>query len=110
MKYLDIVAGVLVTNYVDNNGLALMMVDLEEEEIYGDITVNVGSVPEYSAYLDTNNMPEIEEFITENEIGFFTGLVKQSGFCTYPLYSFFPSKLKELCPEGTKEYESLLNE
>ena len=64
-----------------------------------------GKVPHYCGYLDVNNMPGIEKFVTDNGIGEFTGLTKRSGFCEFPLYMFDPDKLKELCPDGMKAYE-----
>ena len=50
-----------------------------------------------------------EKFITENDIGEFTGLTKRSGFCEYPLYLFNVDKLRELCPEGMQMYENTIN-
>ena len=84
------------------------MVSHEEgnTEPYGDLTITLdGKVPDYCAYVDLNNMPELEKFIEENHMGEFSGLVKQSGFSQYPLYMFDAEKLRELCPEGMKMYE-----
>lgn len=75
-------------------------------EPYADVTVNLeGKVPDYCGYLNTNNLPELEEFVAKNGIGEYTGLKKQSGFCEYPLYFFQAEKLRELCPEGMLFYE-----
>ena len=41
------------------------------------------------AYVDTNNMPNAEDFINENKLGEFAGEYKNSGFCWYPLYKFY---------------------
>ena len=41
------------------------------------------------------SMPDIEKFITENDIGEFTGFTQRSGFCEYPLYLFNVDKLRD---------------
>ena len=70
------------------------------------MTVNLGdTTPNYCAYVDTNNLPDAETFIADNELGTFTGFVKRSGYCEYPLYMFNPDKLRELCPDGLAMYE-----
>ena len=51
-------------------------------------------------------MPDVEKFITENDIGEFTGFTQRSGFCEYPLYLFNVDKLRELCPDGMDMYEA----
>ena len=53
-----------------------------------------------------NDMPDIEKFITDNDIGEFTGFTQRSGFCEYPLYLFNVDKLRELCPDGMDKYEA----
>ena len=59
------------------------------EEPFGNVTVNFpGATPNYCGYLNVNNMPDIEKFITDNDIGEFTGFTQRSGFCEYPLYLF----------------------
>ena len=104
---------VIEINMYVNNGC--MYIGLQEQvedyfEPYGDLTVNLeGKVPDYCGYVDVNNMPQIEKFIVDNDIGEFTGLSKKSGFCEYPLYLFNVDKLRELCPEGMKMYESAIN-
>ena len=71
------------------------------------MTVNLmGKVPDYCGYVDLNNMPELEKFIADNELGEFTGLMKRSGFFEYPLYLFNVDRLRELCPDGMLVYES----
>lgn len=97
-----------INNYQNNNGLyiGLNIVGGEYSESYGDITVNLdGKAPDYCAYVDMNNMPELEKFIEENDLGEFTGLRKRSGFCEFPLYMFNPDRLRELCPDGMEGYE-----
>lgn len=51
-------------------------------------------------------MPDIEKFITDNDLGEFTGFTQRSGFCEYPLYLFNVDKLRELCPDGMDKYEA----
>lgn len=73
------------------------------------IFVAVGSslaTPNYCGYLNVNDMPDIEKFITENELGEFTGFTQRSGYCEYPLYLFNVDKLRELCPDGMDMYEA----
>ena len=44
------------------------------EEPFGDVTVNLSvAAPNYCGYLNVNDMPDIEEFITDNDIGEFYG-------------------------------------
>ena len=77
------------------------------EEPFGNVTVNFPvATPNYCGYLNVNNMPDIEKFITDNDIGEFTGFTQRSGFCEYPLYLFNVDKLRELCPDGMDKYET----
>ena len=97
-----------INSYLNNKSLFLELINTggEYPEPYGNITVNLSeSVPDYCAYVDTNDMPEVEQFIMENKLGVFTGFEMMSGFCTYPLYMFDPERLRELCPDGLLEYE-----
>lgn len=71
------------------------------------ITVNLGDIlPPYCAYLDTNNIRNVEELVlTEYGIGKFTNFIGKSGYCTYPLYMFDKDKLAELSPYQLADYE-----
>lgn len=98
-----------INNYMNNKGLYLELKGREDDcfEPYGDISVNLGTkAPDYCAYVDINNMPELEKFIEENDLGEFTGLTQKSGFCEYPLYMFNVDKLRALCPDGMATYEA----
>ena len=37
--------------------------------------------PDYCGYLNVNDMLDIEQFITDNELGEFTGFTQRSGYC-----------------------------
>lgn len=97
-----------VNTYVDNNSLYVGMTTMEDgfPEPYGDVTVNLlTSVPPYCAFVDTNNMPELEGFLVKNGIAEFTGIEQRSGYCSYPLYLFDGEKMRGLCPDGMAAYE-----
>ncbi len=78
-----------------------------EPEPYADLTVNLAvPVPPYCAYVDTNNMPELGDFLVENNLAEFTGLEHDCGFYSYPLYMFNAEGwLHKLCPDGMAAYE-----
>ena len=57
-------------------------------------------LPKDLAYVDTNNCPWAEQFITENGIGVSMQETLQSGYCTYPLYKFFLDNLNCEKPQG----------
>lgn len=97
-----------VNTYANNKSLYVGMTTEKDgsPEFYGNVTVNLlAEVPPYCAFVDTNNMPELEDFLVKNDIAEFTGLVERSGFCCYPLYLFDPDKMHELCPDGMAAYE-----
>ena len=77
-------------------------------ELNGTLTINLNyadcnPAPEDCAYLDTNNIPEVEEFVTKNKLEEFTGMRKQSGYCTYPLYRFDMAKIRSIIAKQDKE-------
>lgn len=97
-----------INTYLNNGCMYIGLVEQGEyPEPYGDLTVNLaGKAPDYCGYVDLNNMPELEKFIAENDLGEFTGLTQRSGFCEYPLYLFNVDKLRELCLDGMQAYEA----
>ena len=97
-----------VSSYLDNKSLYVGMMTADDDipEPYGSVTVNLsGTVPAYCAYIDVNNMPEAEGFLVENGIAEFTGMMQDSGLCTYPLDRFKPERMNGLCHDGMLEYE-----
>lgn len=80
-----------------NNGNTYIGLTKEDDSPYGDVTVNLGiDLPEYFGFIDTNNNPNAESFILDNELGENTGMTMPSGFCVYPLYKFNQEKLENL--------------
>ena len=60
------------------------------------LTVNLGEkLTDGEAYVDTNNIPNAEEFIAEYELGTPLGVLRRSGFCEYPLYNFNLENVKK---------------
>ena len=78
--------------YANNNTLALFLIT-EEGEPFSNLTVNLVDsavwADKTTAFVDTNHCPWAEEFIKANGLGAPVGYVAQSGFCAYPLYSFY---------------------
>lgn len=70
-----------------NGNTAITLVDKETGEDVAVLTVNLVELllPDH-AYIDTNNFPEAEQFIKENNLGRPLGKTMASGFCEYPLY------------------------
>lgn len=97
-----------VSWYVNTGGIYVGLFSMEEDfpEPYGDLTVNLGYVPDYCGFLDINNNPGIASFVEENGLARPLDIEVPSGFCCYPLYEFNKEKLRELCPEGMKDYEN----
>lgn len=97
-----------IQTYADNGRLFIGLITNEDgyPEPFADVTVNIDApAPNYCAYLDTNNLSCVEEFVTKNGLGEFTGLTGRSGYCEYPLYLFDAEKLRSLCPEQMAAYE-----
>lgn len=75
------------------------------DEIGNDSIMQMGC-----AFLDTNNYRGVEHALEETGLvepytRFGTPVRKQSGWCSYPLYSFNIKMLEELDPEGTAVYK-----
>lgn len=97
-----------VSTYANNKSLFVGMTTMEDgvPEPYCDVTVNLlETLPPYCAFVDTNNMPELEDFLVKNGLAEYTGLEQRSGYCTYPLYRFDTERMRELCGDGILDYE-----
>ena len=81
----------LITSYRSGNLVIMLQTEVNgETEDFELITVNFPDelLSPDQAYLDTNNVPGIEQFIEKHQLGKPNGKKKISGFCTYPLYEF----------------------
>lgn len=97
---------IIASNYVDNNRIALGLLFQESDgswQPYANLTVNLvnETIPletEDIAYgfLDTNNYPDSEDFVTKHQLGEKTSFVGHSGYCTYPLYRFDKKRIQQL--------------
>lgn len=78
-----------------NIGMNLYVEDEYGLEPYATLTVNFGEFigAKDCAYIDTNNCYFAEQLLKQG-IASDTGLTKQSGFCTYPLWKFDEDFLK----------------
>ena len=76
--------------YRNNGTLAVLMNNVQEDELYGVITVNL-SCPlqtDRLAFVDENNLPGIGAWLIRNKISTPLGYKQRSGFCQYELYNF----------------------
>lgn len=92
-------------------GLAVVLDDEKEGCQYAVLTVSFGEFIGLKnvAYIDTNNCPFAEELLNQG-IAENTGLTKQSGFCTYPLWHFNEDFLKEYGGENYKKYSDAFDD
>ena len=96
-KYLNSEYTLKKSHYTNNGTLAVVLCNDEEEFV---ITVNLEYgfvINERQQYVDTNNCPNIEEFLVSNGIAkLIPNCEVQSGWCTYPLYEFNTSLMEEM--------------
>ena len=73
------------------NGTIALLLNKVDGERYAVATVNLCHPlqSENLAFLDENNLPGIGEWIEKNHLGMKVGILAQSGFCRYPLYTLF---------------------
>ena len=84
----------VISKYFSNDNLSLDLFSIEDGPI-ARLTVNLGDKLEKNmAYLDTNNCGWARKFVEEYGLGRDTGIVKSSGWCTYPLYEFDMNKIR----------------
>lgn len=62
----------------------------DEDGPFATLTKDIGKkLPEGCAYVDVNNFPDAERFIKKYNLGVHQGKFLFSGYCCYPMYSFF---------------------
>ena len=103
----------VVPDYMGNkqNNIGLQLYTDDDEgglEPFATITKNFGEFigQKNCAYIDTSNCPFADQLI-EQGFAVDTGLTKQSGYCTYPLWNFDEDFLRSIDP---KLYELYSNE
>ena len=89
----------IVSTYASYNNLYVGLIS--EGEPYADIAVNLEPLTDpYTAFVDTNNLPNIDKFLTDNHIAEYLGPIQTSGYCAYPLYRFNPEIINKLMGWG----------
>lgn len=77
--------------YKNNKRLAVRLTE-QTEEPFAIITTNIdyplSENDDDLAFIDTNNIPGIEEWLIKNKIAEPTGHIGYSGYCSYPEYRF----------------------
>ena len=100
---------VVGTYQYENNlfvGLEYFEPEIGTFDYFGDVTVNVNSLPPFYAAIDTNNnnAERIVSFLEGNSIASKTDIIQASGFCVYPVMQINPIPLLQADPERTVEY------
>lgn len=90
------------SEYKAGNNLAIKSYS-DSGEFYGLITVNLPNeeLGKDEAFLDTNNLPDIDKVIIESGVGVPTGDYGYSGFCEYPKFKFDLEKIDTLHKKAT---------
>lgn len=81
-----------LATYLENGNLYVGLIENEDgyAEPWSDLTVNLGvKCKDNCAFIDTNNNgDEIVDWLFENNLGEFTGVMQPSGWCVYPEFKF----------------------
>ena len=96
-----------VASYAYGNQLFVgMMRPGEEEESYGDLTINLPyeDVERNEAFISDLNWKYKIKFIRKYKLGRVRRRVGHSGYCTYRLVQFNLKKLAEYDPEGVEKF------
>ncbi len=95
--------------YCDNDNLYVGMDYYDEEEQmfdhFGDVTVNIDSLPYLHSTIDTNNNGDkILDFLQRNGLGETTGRYLSSGFCRFPVFHFNEQALHAIDLQAFEAY------
>lgn len=98
-----------INKYNENDnlymGLAYFDTDTRAVLAFADVTINAGRLPYlHGAIAPFYTKKEIEDFLTQNNFGEYTGEQVQSGFGTYPVFRFNEEKLREISPQDYVSY------
>ena len=93
-------------------GLAIVLDEIKRGKVadeYAVLTVNFGEFIglKNSAYIDINNCGFIAEQLFQYDVAEPTQFTKESGFCSYPLWLFKESFLKEIGGETYQKYSDI---
>lgn len=104
-----------IGDYYHNPMVMAITAYCEDGEEYSRLSINLGSstgnnslIHSNCTFIDTNNVPNVEEFL--KSIGakpcsrFGESIVAYSGFCSYPLYEFSEKLLREMDAEGYEKH------
>ena len=95
--------------YEADKSIAVMSYSVEDdiEEPFANITVCIPSpcgIGKDRAYIDTNNLPDIDNALVKAGFAKPTGTYKQSGYVSYPEYQFSRRFLNAVDPEMYERY------
>ena len=97
---------ITIDEYIENDNLYIGMITTSEgyPEPFGDLTVNIGiKCEENCSYIDiNNNIPDIIQWLVNNNLGMTTGDTDWSGYTQYPKFEF---NMEELNKHIYKEEE-----
>jgi len=95
--------GLFTSTYQIGGNIYIGLFDVEHQEPFADVTVNVSALPEGQGCVNTNDYPWLVEFIANTGIGVPTGNMLRSEFGAYPVYKFNLEKIKEYTINLTEE-------
>ena len=83
----------------EDGPLAIQLIDVTDGELVTTLTVNLsdGMARDNYTYIDIEYCgKEHLDFIRKNKLGAFTGIYGYSGYCKFPLYRIYKTKLKKM--------------
>ena len=89
LTYRGKVVTISTDTYRNNGCLAIILTYKDGEQEVVSTNLNSPLQSATMAFLDTNNHPTIEKWIQDHGFGLPMGYTERSGFCDYPLYTFF---------------------
>lgn len=88
------------SHYEKEDGpLAIELIDAKDGRPFCRLTVNIcdGVAHDNYTYIDIEYCGQEKiDFIRKNKLGVFTGIYGYSGYCKFPLYRIYKTKLKKM--------------